>query len=126
MTDGGLVPDAVAAGLDVRALSGITLADAVVDFLAPRSLLLVLDNCEHLLAATASFADTLLRSAPQLTILATSREPLRVPGEVVFRVPSLDIPDPEQALEPSRAPHLRGGAPVYRTGGRGGAGLRAR
>jgi predicted ATPase len=65
-----------------------------------RSLLLVMDNCEHLLAATAALAGTLLRSAPALTILATSREPLRVPGEVVFRVPSLDIPDPERMLEP--------------------------
>ena len=54
--------------------------DAVVEFLAPRSLLLVVDNCEHLLAATAGLADTLLRSAPELTILATSREPLRVAG----------------------------------------------
>ena len=100
LTDATLVPDAVAAALDVRAMAGQALIDAVVDFLVPRSLLLVLDNCEHLLAAAAGLADTLLRSAPELTILATSREPLRVPGEVVFRVPSLDIPDPEQTLEP--------------------------
>ena len=100
LTDARLVLDAVAAVLDVRALSGQRLIDAVVEYLTPRSLLLVLDNCEHLLPATAGLADTLLRSAPQLTILATSREPLRVPGEVVFRVPSLDIPDPEQTLEP--------------------------
>src|SRR4051794_16824687 len=94
------VPDAVGAALDVRALPGRELVDAVVDFLAARSLLLVVDNCEHLLAAAAGLADTLLRSAPELTILATSREPLRVPGEVLFRVPSLDIPDPDQAAEP--------------------------
>ncbi len=100
LADSGLIPDAVAMALDVRALSGQSLADAIVEFLASRSLLLVVDNCEHLLAAAAGLGDTLLRSAPQLTILATSREPLRVPGEVVFRVPSLDIPDPEQALEP--------------------------
>ena len=100
LTDAGLVPDAVAAVLDVRALSGQQLVDAVVEYITPRSLLLVVDNCEHLLPAMAGLADTLLRSAPQLTILATSREPLRVPGEVVFRVPSLDIPDPEQTLDP--------------------------
>jgi len=100
LADPGLVPDAIAAALDVRAMPGQRLIDAVVDFLMPRSLLLVLDNCEHLLAATAGLADTILRSAPELTILATSREPLRVPGEVVFRVPSLDIPDPERTLEP--------------------------
>ena len=64
----------------------------MIDFLAARELLLVLDNCEHLLAATAALTDALLRAAPQLTILATSREPLRVPGEVVFRVPSLAHP----------------------------------
>jgi predicted ATPase len=100
LTDEGLVPDAVATALDVRALSGQTLVDAVVEYVTPRSLLLVIDNCEHLLAATARLTDTLLRSAPQLTILATSREPLRVPGEVVFRVPSLEIPDPARVLEP--------------------------
>jgi predicted ATPase len=81
-------------------MPGQELVAALVDFLMPRSVLLVLDNCEHLLAAAAGITGTILRSAPQLTILATSREPLRVPGEVVFRVPSLPIPDPEQMLEP--------------------------
>ena len=64
-------------------------------------LLLVLDNCEHVIGSSASLADALLRSAPRLTILATSREPLRVPGEVVFRVPSLAIPDPDAAELPA-------------------------
>ena len=94
------MPDAVAAALDVRALPGQDIVDALVDFLAPRTLLLVVDNCEHLLGASAALADALLRSAPGLTVLATSREALRIPGEVVFRVPSLDIPDPEQPLAP--------------------------
>src|SRR5213079_1630247 len=97
-----LVADAVAAALDVRPLPEQEPVDAVVDFLARRTLLLVLDNCEHLLSATAGLADPLLRAAPQLTILATSREPLRAPGEVVFRVPSLDIPDPERPQPPER------------------------
>ena len=100
LADARIVPDVAAAALDVRAMPGQEPIDALVDFLRPRSTLLVLDNCEHLLAATAGTADMLLRSAPELTILATSREPLRVPGEVVFRVPSLDIPDPEQSLAP--------------------------
>ncbi len=98
VADSRLVPDAVAAALDVRALPGQDIVDALVDFLAPRTLLLVVDNCEHLLGATAALADALLRSAPGLTVVATSREPLRVSGEVVFRVPSLDIPDPDQPL----------------------------
>ena len=101
LADPALVPDAIAAALDVRALSGQTPIDAVVDQLAPSSLLLVLDNCEHLVGTVARLAETLLRSAPGLTILATSREPLHVPGEVVFRVPSLCIPDPEHGLPAS-------------------------
>jgi predicted ATPase/predicted negative regulator of RcsB-dependent stress response len=75
--------------------------DAIAAELAPRELLLVLDNCEHVIGAGAALADALLRSAPRLTILATSREPLRVPGELVFRVPSLAIPDPEGANTPA-------------------------
>jgi predicted ATPase len=100
LADPSLVPDAIAAALDVRAMPAQDLVDALVGFVASRTLLLVLDNCEHLLAATAGLADTLLRSAPELAILATSREPLRISGEVVFRVPSLDIPDPGLTLEP--------------------------
>jgi predicted ATPase len=94
LSDPRLVQDAVAAALDVS-------RDALIDFLSGRSLLLVIDNCEHLLPATAALVETLLRAAPGLTIVATSREPLRLPGEVVFRVPSLEIPDPEQGLGPS-------------------------
>jgi hypothetical protein len=98
----GSFPGALAAALELRALPGQELVDALVDFLASRSTLLLLDNCEHVLAAAAALSNTLLRAAPRLTILATSREPLRVAGEVVFRVPSLDIPDPEHALSPER------------------------
>jgi predicted ATPase len=99
--DPGLVPGAAAAALDLRALPGQELMDALVDFVGPRHLLIVLDNCEHVLGASAALADALLRAAPRLTILATSREPLRLPGEVVFRVPSLAIPrlDRQLALE---------------------------
>jgi predicted ATPase len=100
LVDGGRVVDAVAEALDVRALVGEAVLDALVQELAPRQLLLVLDNCEHVIAASAGLAAALLRSAPRLTILATSREPLRVPGEVVFRVPSLAIPDPEGVFDP--------------------------
>ena len=94
VAEGADVPDAVAEALDLRALPGGALVDAIAAELAPRELLLVLDNCEHVIGASAALADALLRSAPRLTILATSREPLRVPGEVVFRVPSLAIPGP--------------------------------
>ncbi|HWX97466.1 MAG TPA: AAA family ATPase [Solirubrobacteraceae bacterium] len=98
--DGRLVAPAVAAALDVGALPGRSSLEEITDFLQPRRLLLVLDNCEHVLLAAAELADTLLRAAPDVTILATSREPLRVAGEVVFRVPSMAIPDPGQPLTP--------------------------
>jgi predicted ATPase len=98
--DPRLVADGVAAALDVRALPGRSPTETLADFLAPRTVLLVVDNCEHVLAAAAALVDGLLRAAPNVTIVATSREPLRVPGEVVFRVPSLTIPDPDAALAP--------------------------
>src|SRR5919198_3404587 len=101
IADPALVVDAVGSALDVQALPGRPLVDALADFVAARSLLVILDNCEHVLGATASLEDRLLRAAPQLTIVATSREPLRVPAEIVFRVPSLRIPDPDSSLGPS-------------------------
>ena len=100
LDDGGLVPGAVAEALDLRALRGGAVVDALVTELEPLELLLVLDNCEHLIGAAATLVDSLLRGAPRLTVLATSRQPLRVPGEVLFRVPSLGIPDPEREEEP--------------------------
>jgi predicted ATPase len=86
------VADAVAAALDVRPLPGQATTDAVLDFLGRRELLLLLDNCEHVLRAAAELAEGALRAAPGVKLLATSREPLRVAGEVVFRVPSLEAP----------------------------------
>jgi predicted ATPase len=100
VSDPRLVTDAVAAALDVRALPGRTLVDALVDFLTPRTTLLLVDNCEHLLAASATLVAELLRAVPGLTVVATSREPLRVAGEVVFRVPSLAIPHLDDAPAP--------------------------
>jgi predicted ATPase/class 3 adenylate cyclase len=66
--------------------------DAITRFVAERSMLLVLDNCEHVIDTAADLAYRLLAACPQLTILATSREPLGVPGEVAWRVPSLPAP----------------------------------
>ena len=100
LEDGGLVPGAVAEALDLQALRGEAVVDALHVELEPRELLLVLDNCEHVIGAAAALVDTLLRAAPRITVLATSREPLRVPGEVVFRVPSLGIPNPHRVEQP--------------------------
>jgi predicted ATPase/tetratricopeptide (TPR) repeat protein len=100
LDEAALVPGAVAEALDLHALRGEGVVDALLAELEPLALLLVLDNCEHLINAAAALVDALLRGSPRLTVLATSREPLRVPGEVVFRVPSLGIPDPAREEEP--------------------------
>jgi len=72
---------------------------ALMDFLRMKSLLLVLDNCEHLLNQCAGFVEALLRSSPRVRVLATSRESLGVPGEMTWRVPSLDIGLTGEAVE---------------------------
>jgi predicted ATPase/class 3 adenylate cyclase/DNA-binding CsgD family transcriptional regulator/uncharacterized protein HemY len=91
--DGALVPQALASALDVRDQPGRILLDTLVDVLRPRTCLVLLDNCEHLVAACAALADRLLRSCPGLSLLATSREPLGIAGETVWRVPPLTLPD---------------------------------
>jgi predicted ATPase len=100
VADPALLPEAIAAALDVHALSGQTPIEAVVEYLQHSPALVVFDNCEHLLGAVARLAERLLSSAPGLTIVATSREPLRLSGESVFRVPSLAIPDPNRSEGP--------------------------
>ena len=95
LAEPGLVTQAVAAALGVREVAGQPLAATLAERLGRRRLLLVLDNCEHLLDACARLAEALLRACPTLTILATSREALGLAGETVFRVPSLTLPDPD-------------------------------
>ena len=88
-----LVPQTVAARLGVREQPGRPVLATLVDVLRRAPLLLVLDNCEHLVEACARLAEALLRACPGLRVLATSREPLGVAGEVVWRVPSLALPE---------------------------------
>ena len=71
--------------------------EALIDSLSSRQVLLVLDNCEHLLDEVATLSAALLRSCPDLQILATSREPLRVVGEAVLPVPPMAAPEPERS-----------------------------
>src|SRR5579864_4479112 len=97
-----LIPLAVATPLRVRSESHTPLLEVLVDFLRPRQMLLVLDNCEHLLKACAELAEALLKACPRLQILATSREPLRVAGERAWRVPPLKVDasaSPSQLLD---------------------------
>jgi predicted ATPase len=95
LADPALVPQAVAAALGVREEPGRPLAATLTDALTPKRLLLVLDNCEHVLEACARLADALLRACPRLRVLATSREALGIGGETAWRVPSLTLPDAE-------------------------------
>jgi len=88
-----LVPQTVASVLEVSLPETGTAEVALARQLAGRRLLLVLDNCEHLLEACARLAAELLRTCPDVVVLATSREPLRVGGEVTWRTPSLALPD---------------------------------
>ncbi|GAA0598001.1 ATP-binding protein [Actinomadura livida] len=94
-TDAEQLDRTVAESLGLRDQSARAPADAVADHLRDRRVLLVLDNCEHLVQAVAALALRLLRAAPGLRILATSRERLGVPGEHVLVVPGLAVPDGE-------------------------------
>ncbi len=99
LEDHTLLPAAVISALGLREIPGRALVDTLVEHLRDRRALVILDNCEHLLAACAQLVDALLRGCPSLTILATSRAPLGVPGEITWRVPSMSLP-----TEPKREP----------------------
>ena len=93
LADPSLVPQAVASVLGTREQPGCSLTETLSDHLRTRKLLLVLDNCEHLIEACAKVVETLLRWCPELRVLATSREALDIAGEVAWPVPSLSLPD---------------------------------
>jgi predicted ATPase/class 3 adenylate cyclase len=97
LADPSLVPHTVAATLGVREQPGRSILDVLVEYLRPKTLLLFLDNCEHLIATCALLAETLLRAAPSVNILASSREALGITGETAYRVPSLPLPDVQAA-----------------------------
>jgi predicted ATPase len=95
LADPGLVASAVMTALWVREQPGRSDADVLLDALADRRLLLVLDNCEHVRDAAAELANALLRSCPGVVVLATSRQSLGIGGEHVYQVPSLDLAPPD-------------------------------
>ncbi len=95
------VPRAVASALSLEEAPGRDLTDTLVRRLRRRRLLLVLDNCEHVLAAASELIDALLRGCPELRVLATSREPLALPDELVWRVPPLSVPGRADAGSPA-------------------------
>jgi predicted ATPase len=93
LTDPALVASAIAQVLGIQEAADKPLADTLARQLKGSILLLVLDNCEHLLEACARLAEALLGACADVTILATSREPLRIPGEQVYLIPALSLPD---------------------------------
>ena len=94
LAEPGPLPETVAAALGLQPERGRDLPDTIAAHLGARDLLLVLDNCEHLVAACAALVERLLLDCPRLRVLTTSREALRVPGELVWPVPPLSVPRP--------------------------------
>lgn len=93
------VVDAVAGVFQVTARPGLSLEASVVAYLGDQDMLLVLDNCEHVLRPTATLVTAIEAACPNLRILATSREGLNVRGEQMWGVPSLEVPEPTGGLE---------------------------
>ncbi len=104
LVDPALVAGAVGAALGVRENPERQALDVLCDALRDRRLLIILDNCEHLIDACAVLVDRLLHACPAVHVMATSREPLGIPGETVFRVPPLSVPAPDE-LDPAVVAH---------------------
>ncbi len=103
ITDPALVPVTAARALGLPDQPGRSTVDTIVRFIADRPTLVVLDNCEHLLDASAALIVALLGACPALTVLATSREPIAVAGEQTWRVPPLALDDEAIELFTDRA-----------------------
>lgn len=101
MSDPELVPAMVALALGVLPVGGTVSGEQVASAVKGRSILLILDNCEHLIDAAARIAEVLLRGSAQISIIATSREPLLAEAEYVYRVPPLEVP--EESTRPDGA-----------------------
>ena len=92
VSDAGLVTHAALAALDLRDQAGAKPIEILVSHVRQRQLLLVIDNCEHVLEAAAQLASEVLRAAPEVRVIATSREPLQIAGEYVVPIPPLELP----------------------------------
>jgi predicted ATPase/class 3 adenylate cyclase len=109
VTDGTQIPAVVAAVLGLPDQCGPDLSEVVVDALGHQDTLILLDNCEHLVDAAAKFCEQVIRHCPRARILGTSREPLGIDGERVYRVPSLSLPpaDAESTADLARSDAVR-------------------
>ena len=116
LTEGELVPQQVASVMGVHEQPNRSLTETLVDALRNKRMLLILDNCEHLVDDAAHLVDVLLDSCPRLRIMATSQEALGTMGELRWSVPSLPVPDIQRSPTVGGAGGLRVGAAVRRTG----------
>src|SRR5690606_12408311 len=89
-----LAVQAISQAVGLRDEYGQARLDMLLSFLGSKRLLLMLDNCEHIVDDVAALAEQMLTACPNLSVLATSREALRIPGETVYSVPPLSVPDP--------------------------------
>jgi predicted ATPase/DNA-binding SARP family transcriptional activator/class 3 adenylate cyclase len=94
VTDPEAVAPAICQALGIAAQPGRSARDALTDTLAPQNVLIVLDNCEHLIGGCAKTAEAIVTRCPRVHLLATSREPLGIGGETIYQVPSLSLPEP--------------------------------
>src|SRR5262249_58759507 len=92
LSDAALTPSAVASVLGLKLGGEQATSESLARAIGERRLLLVLDNCEHLIDAVAALVETVMQLCPRATVLATSREVMRIEGESVYRVPALDVP----------------------------------
>ncbi len=99
LRDPALLPDSALRALGMTPAPGQPAMQALISFLRERSLLLLLDNCEHLLEACAHLVAAILQACPAVCVLATSREPLGVPGEQLWPVPTFAVPAPDEDLD---------------------------
>ena len=103
IADPSLVLQTVASVFGVREQQGMSVRELLIDFLRDKDVLLVVDNCEHLVDACAQLIEQLLQACPNLKIVASSREALGIAGETVYRVPSLSLPDAAEATRAALA-----------------------
>ncbi len=106
ITEPQLIPQAVAKALKVKEEACRPLIEALARYLYSKKILLIVDNCEHLIEACALFIEDLLKVCPQLYILATSREALEINGETTWRIPTLSVPPPKIALVLTQLTHF--------------------
>lgn len=98
ITDPGIIPQTILVALEASEPQDKTITQALIERVRDKKLLLILDNCEHLIEAIARLVETLLSNAPELKIIASSREALGVQGEMAWHVPSMSLPDAKHSL----------------------------